>query len=95
MAGNENLYSELLIKFSNSKYISPAKIQRIMKVPYSTADLLLNRLVNEGLASPRIGAYPCIMLRGLFRKLKAKQAELMTNLILRTGYKVDPKEFLK
>lgn len=92
---NTDLYDQLLISFSQSKYISPAKIQRVIKVSYPVADLLLNKLIAEGLASPRIGAYPCRMLRGKFKKLKSKQAELITNLILRTGYKVDPKEFLK
>lgn len=91
----KNLYNQLLTTFSQSKYISTAKIQRVMKVSYGTADLLLNKLIAEDLASPRIGSYPCRILKGKFRKLKSKKAEIETHLILLTGYKIDPDEFLK
>ena len=91
---DDELYAQALKEFSNSKYISTAKIQRIMKVSYAKADMLLNRLIADSLASSRIGSYPSVMLRGRFKRLKALQAELLTRMKLLTGQRSDPKEFL-
>lgn len=91
----DELYAQAAKEFSNSKYISTAKIQRVMKVSFSKADMILNRLIAEGHASPRIGSYPSIILRGKFKKLKSLQAELLTRVKLLTGQRTDPKEFLR
>ncbi len=55
---DEKIYKIAKKEFSKHEYISTGKIQRILQVPYLTSDSLLDILVLEGFASPRIGAYP-------------------------------------
>src|SRR6266480_3736768 len=76
--GDEDLHTEAIKVFSFEKYISTASIQRHMKVSYMRAAVLLDRLVDEGFASPRIGASPCRVLKGRFKKLKSHKAVIIT-----------------
>lgn len=95
MDKDDELYKNSLKKFAKSKYISPGKIQKEMQVSYLVADKILNELIEEGHVSPRIGAYPCRMLRGRYKNIVSAYYSLLTKIKINIGYRTDPQEFLK
>lgn len=90
----EELYQKALQTFSQSKYISPAKLQRVMQIPYVQASYILDRLIEEGHASPRIGAWPSNILRGRFRKIGVLKIKLLILIYTHIGYQPNPKDYL-
>lgn len=58
--GLENdLYIETRSQFANQKFISPALIQRIMKVSYIRARYVLDRLIQDKFCTEQVGSMPC------------------------------------
>jgi len=65
-----------------------------MKISYKVASEILNKLIEENFASPRIGSYPCIILKGHFKILKKYIAITKINLIIRFSIPQNPDIFL-
>lgn len=81
---SDDLLSKLFVHavntFIHKKYISAALIQRKIHVSYRVANEILDKMVAEGYASPRIGLYPCTVLKGRFKRLQSIKAQLLTYL---------------
>ncbi len=94
MSQIDQLVQKAKAKYCNSNYISTGKLQREMKMPYDTASKVLDIMVDQNFASPRVGAYPCTVLRGHFKILKKYFAILKTKLIFLFSIREDPDIFL-
>lgn len=92
---DEKIYLKTVGEFLKHKYVSPGKIQRVMQLPYLTASAILERMVAEGLATPRVGAKPCRVLHGRFKTIISLKYKLELWIKAKGHYKTNPKEYLK